>query len=307
VKMMTEAKDIPAVKDMLAKANTILGYDILELCLKGPESKLGETEFCQPAMFIGAMAAVEKLKKTKPECVERCQAVAGLSLGEYTALTVAGVFSFEDGLKLVKLRGEAMQAAATSSAQAMLSVAGLEQSVLEDLCKKAIEATSEGGFFGVGGNQKVCQIANFLFPKGFSVAGDLDTIQKLEEMAKGTQGCLQAKLLKTSGGFHTSLMQPAREKLEKALAEGRAKMQPPRCTIYMNATGEALPAGTNPDKIVTLLAEQLTTCVLWEPAVRNMIKDGVQDFYECGPMKQLKAMMKRIDQTSWERTTTCDV
>jgi len=138
-------------------------------------------------------------------------------------------------------------------------------------------------------------------------AGDQDAVQKLEEIAKGTQGCLQAKLLKTSGGFHTSLMQPAREKLEKALAETKAKMNPPRCTVYMNATGEAVPAGSSPDKIVPLLAEQLTSCVLWEPACRNMIKDGVQDFYECGPMKQLKAMMKRIDSTSWERLTTVDV
>lgn len=190
-------------------------------------------------------------------------------------------------------------------------IAGWQNSVsaslLEDLCKKAAEAVSSEGFFGVGGDKKVCQIANFLFPKGFSVAGDLDAIQKLEEMAKATQGCLQAKLLKTSGGFHTSLMQPAREKLEKALAETRATMQPPRCTVYMNATGEPLPAGTSPDKIVSLLAEQLTSCVLWEPSCRSMIKEGIQDFYECGPMKQLKAMMKRIDSTSWERTTTCDV
>merc|ERR1712224_273236 len=118
VKMMLEAQNIPSVADMLRTAKAILGYDILELCLKGPESKLSETEFCQPAMFIGGLAAVEKLKQSKPECVERCQAVAGLSLGEYTALVVAGVFTFEDGLKLVKLRGEAMQEAAAASQQA---------------------------------------------------------------------------------------------------------------------------------------------------------------------------------------------
>merc|ERR1719335_1462680 len=125
---MTEVQHIPTVKDMLKKAKTILGYDILEICLKGPESKLGETEFCQPAMYIGGLAAVEKLKQTKSDCVSRCQAVAGLSLGEYTALTVAGVFSFEDGLNLVKLRGEAMEEAAQLKPQMMLSILGLEKS-----------------------------------------------------------------------------------------------------------------------------------------------------------------------------------
>merc|ERR1719171_3201281 len=132
---------------MLTKSKSILGYDILEICLKGPEKTLGETKYCQPAMYISGLAAVEKLKMKSPENVERCQAVAGLSLGEYTALTVAGVWSFEEGLKLVKLRGEAMQEAATASEQAMLSVAGLEQGVLEDLCKKAAEAVKEEGFF----------------------------------------------------------------------------------------------------------------------------------------------------------------
>merc|ERR1719454_646903 len=122
---------------MLSKAEKILGYDVLKLCLEGPETKLEETAFCQPAMFIAGLAGVEKLRIEREEAVVKCQVMAGLSLGEYTALCAAGVFSFEDGLKLVKLRGEAMQEAANSSKQAMLSVAGVDQSKLEDACRAA--------------------------------------------------------------------------------------------------------------------------------------------------------------------------
>ena len=122
---------------MLEKANEILGYDILKICLEGPDEKLAETRFCQPAMFIAGLAALEKLRSEREEAVTNFQVAAGLSLGEYTALCAAGVFSFEDGLRLVKLRGEAMQAAATASKQAMLSVAGLEKPKLVELCKEA--------------------------------------------------------------------------------------------------------------------------------------------------------------------------
>merc|ERR1719429_565880 len=160
--MMSTVKDLPSVQEMLNKAKEILGWDVLDLCMSGPEQKLEETKYCQPAIFIAGLAGVEKLKQEREEAVSKPQVCAGLSLGEYTALSFAGVFSFEDGLKLVKLRGEAMQEAATVGKQAMLSVAGVEKSKLEGLCKDA--AAKEGG-------SAVCQIANELFPKGFSCAG----------------------------------------------------------------------------------------------------------------------------------------
>lgn len=296
VKMMGTVKDMPAVKEMLDKAANMLDFNLLELCLKGPESELERTKACQPAMFVAGLAAMEKLRAEKPEKVERCQAVAGLSLGEYTALAVAGVFDFETGLKVVKLRGEAMQEAAEASQQAMLSVAGLDKDTLSKLCEESCE-----------GPQDVCQVANFLFPNGFSCAGTLAAIQRLEPKVKETEGCLQAKMLKTSGGFHTRLMQPAREKLLEALQEALPKMKPPRCDVYMNLTGKKIAAGTAPSEIVPLLADQLVNCVLWEPAVLGMIKDGVSEFYECGPMKQLKSMMKRIDPGAFGSTTNVDV
>jgi [acyl-carrier-protein] S-malonyltransferase len=297
VKMMAGVKDLPAVKGMLAKAQSILGFDVLDLCLSGPESKLEETANCQPAMFIAGLAGVEKLRGDREEAVTRCQVVAGLSLGEYTALCVAGVFDFEEGLKLVKLRGEVMNEAATKSKQAMLSVAGLDKPKLVTLCEQAAKTE------GVGA---VCQIANELFPKGFSVAGTEAAVVALKELAEKA-GALQAKLLKTSGGFHTPLMKPAQEKLGKALDELLPKMKPPRFTVYMNATAQPVKPGTNPKEIIDLMKKQLTMPVLWEPSVKAMIREGVSEFYEVGPMKQIKAMMKRIDSEVWGQTTNVEV
>merc|ERR1712190_267231 len=285
VKMMSTAKDIPAVAKMLESAKAILGFDVLTLCLEGPEAQLEETRYCQPAMFIAGLAGVEKLRGEREEAVTRAQVLAGLSLGEYTALCTAGVFSFEDGLKLVKLRGEAMQDAAAASKQAMLSVAGIDKPKLQDLCEEAKK--SEGG-------SAVCQIANELFPRGFSHAGTEAAILKLKDLADKA-GALQAKVLKTSGGFHTSLMAPAQAKLGKALDECLPKMKPPKTTVYMNSTASPIKPGTSPKEIVELMKKQLTSPVLWEPSVKAMIKEGVSEFYEVGPMKQLKAMMKRID------------
>merc|ERR1719517_19177 len=136
---------------MLDDAKDILGYDILDICTNGPEAKLEQTKYCQPAMFIGGLAGMEKLRSEKPDRVEKAKIVAGLSLGEYTALCAAGVLSFEDGLKLVKLRGEAMQDAATTSKQLMLSVAGLEESKLRPLCAEAAKKEGPSG---------VCSISN---------------------------------------------------------------------------------------------------------------------------------------------------
>jgi [acyl-carrier-protein] S-malonyltransferase len=293
VGMMKELVDIPEVVDMLATAKTILGYDILDLMLNGPEEKLGQTKYTQPALYISALAAVEKLKQDKPEAVERCQALAGLSLGEYTALAVAGVFSFADGLALVKVRGEAMEHETTkpdAKPQAMLSVAGLERSKLIDLCK------------GIAVGGKVCQIANYLFPNGFSCAGDTSAIEQLEEQALKA-GALQAKRLKTSGAFHTPIMAPAREKLLEALNKVKPSMNPPRCQVYMNVTSQPIDSSTSVDEIVSMLGDQLTNAVQWDQCMQNAIKDGVAEFYECGPQKQLKAMMKRINQSFVNKMT----
>merc|ERR1719220_678628 len=190
-----------------------------------------------------------------------------------------------------------MQEAAQIGKQAMLSVAGLDKPKLTDLCAQAKK--KEGG-------DAVCQIANELFPKGFSVAGTEAAITALKELADKA-GALQAKVLKTSGGFHTPLMKPAQEKLGKALDEMLPSMKPPKHTVFMNTTAGPVKPGTNPKEIVELLKKQLTNPVLWEPSVKAMIKEGVSEFYEVGPMKQIKAMMKRIDSKVWGQTTNVEV
>lgn len=297
VGMLKDLHTLPKVKEMLTKSKDILGYDILAICLDGPESKLEETKYCQPAMFIGGLAGLEKLRDEREEAVNRASVMAGLSLGEYTALCAAGVMSFEDGLKLVKLRGEAMQEAATKGSQAMVSVAGLEKAKVLELCERAKKKEGAGA---------VCSISNELFPNGFSCGGTEKAVKELESLATNF-GAMQAKILKTAGAFHTSLMQPAQDKLSKALEDTLPKMKPPQHTIWMNATAEPLRPGCDPKDIVECLKKQLTSPVRWEPSIKEMVKEGVTEYYEVGPMKQLKAMMKRIEQPCWKTMKNIEV
>eukprot|EP00415_Alexandrium_ostenfeldii_P000029 UN0029 len=283
---------------MLSKAKGILGYDLLDLCLKGPEAKLEETRYCQPAIFVAGLAGLEKLRGEQEDTVNRASAMAGLSLGEYTALCAAGVMTFEDGLRLVQLRGAAMQEAAEIGEQLMLSVAGLDEDKLEALCKEAVSKADSP--------DSVCRIANHLFPQGFSVGGTEKAIMLLKELAE-KEGALQAKVLKTSGAFHTPLMQPAQDHLAAALDEVLPNMKPPKHVVWMNASAEPMEPGCNPEAIVSLLKRQLTNPVLWETCIRNMIEDGITDFFEVGPMKQIKAMMKRISPEAWKKTTNVEV
>lgn len=298
VGMLKEVVDKPAVKEMLRIAEEVLGWSVRDLCLSGPESQLSETKYCQPVMFVAGMAALELLKESRQEAVDRPQAVAGLSLGEYTAIAAAGVLSFEDGLRLVKLRAEAMQRATEMVPQAMCSVAGLERAKVDKLCVEAKK---------VGKTQPAeCRVANFLFPSGYTCAGHKECIDELCKLAMENKA-LQARLIKTGGAFHTSLMQPAQDELITALDEMRSKMQPPKCCIYFNCTGKKVNRGADPSTFVDFMKEQLTSEVLWEPSIKAMIMDGVKDFYEVGPLKQIKSMIKRIDAEAFKRTENVSV
>jgi len=300
VGMLKDCINLPSVQAMLTTAQQVLGWDVQELMLQGPEEKLSETKHCQPAMFIAGMAAVEVMKQTKRELVDRCQAVAGLSLGEYTAICAAGVLSFEDCLGLVKVRAEAMQLATELVPQSMCSVAGKDRITLEKLCADARAADTKDGV------EPICQIANVLFPAGFTCAGNKSTVDKLCVLAMEAKA-LQARVIKAGGAFHTPLMQPAQEQLSKALSEVLPKMKPPRCAIYFNLTGKRVQAGTPPSEFIDLMKKQLTGEVLWEQTVRQMIMDQVKDFYEVGPLKQIKSMIKRIDQDAFKRTENISV
>lgn len=293
VGVMKEVIERPAVKEMLTKAEEILGWSPLDLALNGPEEKLSETRYCQPLMLIAGLAALDKMKELHPDVYERPMATAGLSLGEYTALVAAGVLSFEDGLNLVKIRGEAMQKATEAVPQAMCSVAGLDRTKVDRLCEEAKT-------FDTSPNP-VCKVANFLFPSGFTCAGTKQSIEKLCQLATAAKA-LQARVIKAGGAFHTSLMQPAQDELNKAVDDLQDRMNPPRCAVYFNVTGKRVPAGADPATFIELMKMQLTNEVLWETTVKAMIMDGVKDFYEVGPLKQIKAMIKRIDADAFKRT-----
>merc|ERR1712048_1548096 len=150
------------------------------------------------------------------------------------------------------------------------------------------------------------KVANFLFPSGFTCAGTKKCVDKLCELAMAAKA-LQARIIKAGGAFHTKLMQPAQDELGKALEDLSDKMQPPKCAIYFNATGKKVAAGTDPATFIELMKMQLTNEVLWEPTIKAMIMDGVKDFYEVGPLKQIKAMIKRIDADAFKRTENISV
>jgi len=298
VGMLKSVMDRPTVKEYLLKAKDILGWDPQDLALNGPEEKLQDTRYCQPIMFIAGLAAMDLLRDTKPDVVDRPQCVAGLSLGEYTALVAAGVLDFEDGLTLVKLRAEAMQRATEMTPQAMASVAGLDRAKVDQLCEEATKADPSPN--------ALVKVANFLFAGGFTCGGTKAAVDELCKRATAAKA-LQARVIKTGGAFHTSLMNPAQEELSAALDSLVDKMKPPRCAIYFNVTGKRVPAKADPATFVELLKLQLTNEVQWEPTIKAMIMDGVKDFYEVGPLKQLKAMIKRIDADAFKHTENVSV
>eukprot|EP00930_Biecheleria_cincta_P047439 TRINITY_DN32892_c0_g1_i1.p1 TRINITY_DN32892_c0_g1~~TRINITY_DN32892_c0_g1_i1.p1 ORF type:complete len:442 (+),score=86.66 TRINITY_DN32892_c0_g1_i1:44-1327(+) len=302
VKMLSEVKDLEPCRKLIDKANEILGYDILDLCLNGPEQKLEETKYCQPAMFLANCCALEKLRLEKPHVVENASATAGLSLGEYNALWYAGVMTFEDCLRVVRVRADAMQEESNRTPQAMISVAGLDFQVLDELCEKAQRQQCTTA----DGRDAVCKVANHLFPKGYTCSGDKGSVEILKSLCEKA-GALQARFLKTSGAFHTSLMEPAGLKLLKSLRARVTDMNFPRVDIYMNVRGTAQRAGTDPRELNYDLSFQVAAPVLWSKSIEEMRAAGITEFYECGPMKQLKAMMKRISQEAWEKTYSVPV
>ena len=279
-RMMTQASlHLPAVKAMVATASAVLGYDLEALCLHGPSERLDATEHAQPALLVANLAAVELLRSTRPDVADRVSAVAGLSLGEYAALCHAGVLRFEDALRVVKVRGEAMAEAARNGKHGMLSVVGLSDSVLLLLCEEARTRSSSPG---------VCEVANRLFPQGRVVSGDDDLLTWLEAQAL-KRGALKTRRLAVSGAFHTQRMAPARTALERVLRD--VEVHPPRVTVYSNVTGRPFEGDVR-----GLLARQVVEPVQWERTLRALMRDGKRELYETGPGKQIKGMVRRIDE-----------
>lgn len=285
VGMLKECKDLPAVKKMLETAKKVLGYDLLELCLNGPKESLDDTVHSQPALFVAGLAAVERLRAENPSAVDSCAATAGLSLGEYTALVFSGAISFEDGLKVVKVRAESMSAAAKAGRpHGMLSVVGLNDADLEAVCAEARAKYPDS----------VCLVANYLFPQGRVLSGHKDALEEAQRLATA-KGALKAVPVAVSGAFHTSLMVPARDALTAAL--DKITISDPLMPVYSNVTGEPFRDAAH---IREMLPRQLVEPVRWEPTLKALIAAGKTQLHELGPGQQLKAMVKRIDNGVWQ-------
>lgn len=295
VGMLKEAVGRPAVRVMLDRAHEVLGWSPEELCLNGPEEKLGQIRYCEPVMYLAGLAALELLKDTQPEVVDRPQCAAGLGCGELAAVVCAGALDFEDGLRLARARGEAAQRAAELAPQATCSVAGLDRAQLEGLCAEA-----RGAGDGRGGAGE-CGVATCLFPSGFLCGGTKAAIDRLCELAQAS-GALQARAVPFAAAFHTALMRPAREQLHQVFDELVFKMKPPRCDVYLNAAGDRAAAGSDPASLAELMRAQMSSEVLWNQSIDAMIAHGVKDFFEVGPLKQISSMIKRIDPDAYKRT-----
>jgi [acyl-carrier-protein] S-malonyltransferase len=266
---------LPAAAALFEQANDLLGYDLKQVIFNGPEDRLNSTVVSQPAIFVTSLAALEALKARDPDTVAACAATAGLSLGEYTALVFAGAMTFADGLKLVQLRGEAMQAAADATPSAMVSVLGLDQAKVEELCQKA---SAQGRI----------HLANLLGPGNVVVSGEKAACAAVEQLA-GEAGAMKTIRLAVAGAFHTDIMKPADARLAQALET--VPLQAPRIPVWSNV--DARPH-TDPAEIKSLLVRQVLQPVRWEELVRNLLAEGFDKFYEIGPGRVLAGLLKRI-------------
>lgn len=272
---------IPAAKRLFDEAREILGYDLAELCASGPAEKLDATVVSQPALYVCSLAALEMLKTDQPGVTENCGMTAGLSLGEYTALVFAGAMSFADGLRVVRRRGEAMQAAADATPSGMVSALLLERDKVAEVCQGA---SSAGRMW----------IANYLCPGNTVLSGEKAGCQKSAELIEAAGG--KPVPLAVAGAFHTPLMESACAALGEILKS--VQIGSPRIPVISNVDAKS---HSDPDEIRALLVRQVTQPVLWEDSVRAMLSQGVTKFYEVGPGKVLKGLLKRID-----RKTDCE-
>jgi len=276
-------KDGPG-KALFDRASEVLGYDLTALLLEGPAEKLNATSYSQPAVMVSSLAALEELKAENPDLMANIGHVAGFSLGEITALVAAGALSFEDGLKLVKVRAEAMQKSCDLKPSGMGSITGLSDEQMDELITATLAATSGS-----------LQIANYLFPGGRVISGDIESVDAACEKAK-EMGAAAASKLVVAGAFHTAFMDPAKEAVAAALADIEVKL-PSGINLYSNVTAEPY---TSAEQIKELLVQQVVSPVKWEQTAATLgALDG--DLYEIGAGQQLKAMMKRVDKKAFRR------
>ncbi|KIH42331.1 hypothetical protein ANCDUO_27686, partial [Ancylostoma duodenale] len=253
VGMGSKLTDCPQAKAVFDRSSEILGYDVLKLCTEGPKTKLDQTLYCQPAVFVSSVATLEKFKATDESIADRITDVAGFSVGEFAALVAGGILNFDDALKVVDARAKAMHECNQLIRSGMLTVRVNAASRLDEAMADALMTSREKG------EMEVCEIANFLFC-GVRVVGANETCMQYLEDNQKRYNFTVVKRLEVSGAFHTRQMEPAVAKVREAIAG--VELSKPKCNVYSNYTGHVYPAKNS--EIRNAIAKQVTHPVKWE-------------------------------------------
>lgn len=257
-------------KEMIRTADDLLGVNLSYIMFNGPEDELKQTQFTQPAIFLHSVVLASIIRTVD------ANAAAGHSLGEYSAYVASGTIQFHEAIKLVRARGVAMQEAGDQNKGTMAAIIGLEPDKVENLCTKASE---------VG----IVQCANFNSPGQIVISGSVDGVNLAMQLCKNA-GAKMVKELVVSAAFHSPLMFSAKEKL--ALAIDTTNFYNSKFPVYTNVTAKPVDSIS---KIKSKLFEQITAPVRWEETIKNMIDDGIEEFYEIGPGNVLQGLVKRIN------------
>ncbi len=263
----------PAARALYEEANRVLGWDLTKVSFEGPDAELTQTKVCQPALFVHGLAVLAALKGKRK--LPEMKFAFGLSLGEVTALTAAGVFDFATGLKVVAERGRLMQQACEQSTGGMAAIIGEERAKVQELCAE----------FGI-------ETANFNAPGQIIVSGEKAKVDALVAAAKD-RGLKRVMPLNVAGAYHSRLMEPARAAFEKYLQGVEFKR--PACTVFSNTTGAVV---SGPEQIRAALVRQVVSSVLWEDCMRAAAAAGATGFWECGPGAVLAGLARRTEK-SW--------
>jgi [acyl-carrier-protein] S-malonyltransferase len=265
----------PEAKEVFDTANTLIGFDLRKIVFEGPEDTLRQTNYTQPAIFVASLAAYSVLK-AKLNIQDSACIAAGHSLGEYSAMAAAGIFSLKDGINLVKARGSFIQDASSKSSGTMAAIIGLDSSKIHEICKTA---------------GPVCEAVNFNCPGQTVIAGTIEAVNKAVELANQA-GATKSIVLNVSGPFHSSLMTPASIAMKGELA--KYTFSAPRFPVVANCDAEI---SADTVSIKEKLVRQINSPVLWENTINRMIGSGVETFIEIGPGRVLSGLLRRIDKT----------
>ncbi len=260
-----------AARALYDEADRVLGWSLTKVSFEGPDAELTQTKVCQPALYVHGLAMLAALRERGK--VPAVSMACGLSLGEVTALTAAGVFDFATGLKVVAERGRLMQVACEKSVGGMAAIIGEDRAKIEELCRE----------FDI-------QAANFNAPGQIIVSGEKAKVEALVAAAKD-KGLKRVIALNVAGAYHSRLMEPARAEFARYLSG--VEFKTPQFTVFTNTTGLAV---SEPSAIREALVKQVVSSVLWEDCMRSAVAAGTTEFWECGPGAVLAGLAKRTDK-----------